>query len=197
VRCAPAVLAAVAGFAGACASGPVVVNSGDTPAHTQQSAPSSPPTPANNLHLANAFDYFAQSGDQRGYYFSTPSGRWRCAIVPHSMAGCQSAGRSGMTISGAPDTVTGPDGNGVVPNAIVVDNAGDAHFARLQQGEFSPVPGPAKVLTFNMVLDAAGFRCNVQQVGVSCLSEATVKGFTFSPDAYTLQYTDVPDNAPP
>ena len=113
------------------------------------------------------------------------------------MAGCQPAGSSGMTVPGAPDTVTGPDGNRVVPNALVVDNAGDAHFTRLQQGEFSLAPNPAKVLPFNRVLDAAGFRCNVQQAGVSCLSETTVKGFTFSPDGYTLEYTDIPDNAPP
>lgn len=195
MRWTPAILAAIAGLTAACAPGPVV-NTGDTAARTQPSASSSPPTPANNLHLANAFDYFVHSGDQQGYYFSTPSGRWRCAILPHSMAGCQSAAGSGMAISGAPVTVTDREGNSVVPNAIVVDNAGDAHFAWLQRDEFSPVPGPAKVLTFNRVLDAAGFRFNVSDAGVSCLNEATVKGFTFSPDGYTPQYTDIPDNAP-
>jgi hypothetical protein len=196
VRYTPAVLAAIAGLTAACTSGPVV-NTGDTAPRTQPNASPSPPTPANNLHLANAFDYFVQSGDRPGYYFSTPSGKWQCAILPHSMAGCQSAAGSGMAIPGAPVTVTGREGNSVVPDAIVVDNAGDAHFAWLQPGEFSPVRGPAKALTFNRVLDAAAFRCNVSEVGVSCLSEATVKGFTFSPDGYTLQYTDVPDNAPP
>jgi hypothetical protein len=31
---------------------------------------------------------------------------------------------------------------------------------------------------------------------VSCQSEASGKGFTFSADGYTPQYTDVPANAP-
>ncbi len=197
MRCTPAILAAVAALTAACSPGPVV-NTGETPPRTGPSGPASgPPTPANNLHLANAFDYFAHSGDQAGYYFTTPSGRWRCAILPHTIAGCQAASSSSLSIPGAPDTVTSPDGKSTAPNAIVVESAGDAHFAWLQQSEFSPVPGPAKVLEFNMVLDAAGFRCNVQEGGVSCLNETTVKGFTLSPDGYTLQYTDVPDNAPP
>jgi hypothetical protein len=57
------------------------------------------------------------------------------------------------------------------------------------------VPGPAKALPFNKILAAAGFRCNVQQASVACLSESTGNGFTFSADGYTLSYTDVP--APP
>ena len=58
-------------------------------------------------------------------------------------------------------------------------------------------PAPAKVLPFNRILAAAGFRCNVQEVtGVSCLSEFSDKGFTFSPDGFTPQYTDVPADAP-
>ncbi|MBV9638723.1 MAG: hypothetical protein JO330_04050 [Mycobacteriaceae bacterium] len=189
-------LGAIAALGAACAPAPIV-NTADTSARTPASASASPPTPPNNLHLANAYDYFADSGDRQGYYFTTPSGRWRCAILPHAMAGCQSAGSSAMTIPGAPDTVTGSDGTNTVPTAIVVDNAGDAHFAWLPPGTLSPVAGPASVLGFNRVLDAAGFRCNVQEAGVSCLREATVKGFTFSPDGYRLQYTDVPDNAPP
>jgi hypothetical protein len=190
-----AILAAVAGLTAGCVPGQVV----NTPDSTRPEPTTStlvPPTPANNLQLANAYDYFGNSGDQAGYYFTTPSGHWRCAIAPHTWAGCQAAGGSGISIPGAPDTVTDPDGNTAAPNAIVVDNGGDAHFARRAQAEFSPVPGPAQVLKFNRVLDAAGFRCNVQDSGVSCLSELTVKGFTFSSDGYTLQYTDVPDNAP-
>jgi len=197
MRCPPAVLVAMAALTAACAPGPVV-NTGDTSARTEPTASTpAPPTPADNLHLANAYDFFASSGDQSGYYFTTPSGRWRCAILPHTQAGCQSASGSAMSVPGAPDSVTTAAGKSSAPNAMVIDNTGDAHFAWLQPSEFSPVPGPAKVLEFNRVLDAAGFRCNVQDAGVSCLSELTVKGFTFSPDGYTLQYNDVPDNAPP
>ena len=46
------------------------------------------------------------------------------------------------------------------------------------------------------ILAAAGFRCNVQESGVSCQSETSGKGFTFSAKGYTPQYTDVPANAP-
>ena len=67
----------------------------------------------------------------------------------------------------------------------------------LQQPEFSLDPGPAKVLPFNRILAVAGFRCNVQEAaGVSCQSEFTGKGFTFSPDGFVPQYTDVPTEAP-
>jgi hypothetical protein len=192
-----AILAACAALTAACS--PIsVVNTGDTSARTGPNASTPPlPTPANNLHLANAYDYFADTTDRGGYYFTTPSGRWRCAIVPHSQAGCQSAGNSSMRIPGGPDTVTDADGDSAVPNAIVVDDVDDAHFASLRAGTFSPAGAPAKILKFNTVLDAAGFRCNVQQsAGVSCASETTGKGFTFSGDGYTPQYTDVPDNAP-
>ncbi|MCW2655432.1 MAG: hypothetical protein QOE41_5035 [Mycobacterium sp.] len=198
VRRTSAVLAAIAAISCACSPGPVV-NTGDSSARSEP-ATSTPSlaTPANNLHLANAYDYFRQSDDLTGYYFTTPSGRWRCAILPHSSAGCRSASGSAIGVSGAPDLVANPDGKSAAPNAIVVDAASDAHFAWVRQAEYSPAPTAAKVLPFNTVLDAAGFRCNVQEsAGVSCASELTAKGFTFSADGYTLQYTDVPDSTPP
>jgi len=58
---------------------------------------------------------------------------------------------------------------------------------------FKPPTGTAKKLPYNMVLAAAGFRCNVQeQVGVSCLSEEDDTGFTFAADKVSWQYTDLP-----
>jgi hypothetical protein len=48
-----------------------------------------------------------------------------------------------------------------------------------------------------LILAAAGFRCNVQEAtGVSCLSEFSDKGFTFSADGFAPQYTDFPMDAP-
>lgn len=191
-----AVLAATVALISACAVRPAV-NTGDMSAPEPSPPPPSLRTPANNSHLVNASDYFADADDHTGYYFRSPSGRWRCAIVPHSKAGCQSSSGSTMSIRGEPDTVTASDGTSAAPNAIVIETTGDAHFAALQQGEFSPASGAAKVLPFNKVLDAAGFRCNVQEsAGVSCASELTAKGFTFSRGEYSLQYTDVPDDAP-
>ena len=58
------------------------------------------------------------------------------------------------------------------------------------------MPGPAKALPFNRILAAAGFRCNVADSGVSCQSDTSGKGFTFSAQGYTPQYTDVPADAP-
>ena len=39
----------------------------------------------------------------------------------------------------------------------------------------------------------ARFRCNIQEeTGVSCLSEQSGDGFTFSADGFVPQYTEVP-----
>ncbi|CAM4318387.1 hypothetical protein MB901379_02618 [Mycobacterium basiliense] len=182
----------------ACGPGPGV-HTGEPPVPTGVTATTSLlPTPTNNLHLANAADYFVESGAHGGYYFASPSGRWRCAIVPHTQAGCQPTRGSTLNIPGAPETVRGADGTVAVPNTIVVGTLGEAHFAVLEKGEFSPGSGAAKALPFVQVLDAAGFRCNFQKsVGVSCVSETTAKGFTFSVDGYTLHYTDVPEDPEP
>lgn len=137
------------------------------------------------------------SGNPSGYYFESPSGRWHCGIVPHSQAGCQSTSGATIGIEGEPDAVADTDGTDSAPNAIVVSKTGEAHFAALADGQFSPDSDSPEVLSFNLVLAAAGFRCNVQEsAGVSCVSESTAKGFTFSRDGYELRYTDVPDNAP-
>ena len=125
--------------------------------------------------------------DITGYYFTTPSGKWRCAILAHTKAGCQSASgwQSSLGVEGEPDST----------NAIVVDRDGDPQFVALEQPEFSLPEGPANTLQFNRILAAAAFRCNVQEAGVSCLSETSGKGFTFSSDGFTPQYTEVPASA--
>jgi hypothetical protein len=57
--------------------------------------------------------------------------------------------------------------------------------------------GSAGVLPFNRTFAVAGFRCNIQEAtGVSCLSEQSGKGFTFSADGFNLQYSEVPLVAP-
>jgi hypothetical protein len=175
-----------------------VVNTSDSPPPATPSATAPPSTPSSNVHLVDAFDYVAHVDDKAGYYFTTPSGKWRCAILPRVRAGCQSASdwQSGLGIPGEPDTVPDAAGQATTPNAIVVETTGEPHFAALDRPEFWLDPGPANVLQFNRILAAAGFRCNVQESGISCLSELSRKGFTFSADGYTLQYSDVPANAP-
>jgi hypothetical protein len=190
-------LAAVAMLAAGC-SGDEAAESGDVPAATHASTAPSSPRPS-NAHLANAFDYVAYPPSGTSYYFTSPSETWACAIIPREKVGCQSATSwpSAMGITGEPDSVPDSAGEMAPPNALLIPREGAAQFVALEQPEFSLDPGPAKVLPFNRILAAAGFRCNVQEAtGVSCLSEFSGKGFTFSPDGLVPQYTDVPAGAP-
>ena len=173
-----------------------IVNTNDARPTTAPSTTTAAPfpDPANNDLLANAFDYAAPGPDgATAYYFTSPSKRWVCAIVPRTDAGCQAATGSTLPVKGAPDTVPGQDGTDTAPNAIEVGRTADPSFAALESPGFSLVPGPAAVLPFGKLLIASGFRCNVQETtGISCASEITGKGFTFSADGFTDQYTDVP-----
>lgn len=180
-------------FAVSACGTPAVVNTGEphTPGPTAEAQPGLPPY-ATNAHLANADEFYATSGDQRAYYFATPSGRWRCAIIPHAQAGCQAAGSTALPITGAPTAVPAADGTQAQPTALVIDRTDDAQFVALEGNPFSLQPGPAATLPFGTVLAVAGFRCNVQEAsGVSCGSESSGKGFTFSADGYQPAYTDV------
>jgi hypothetical protein len=173
-----------------------VVNTGEWETVTATSTSAAPPLPPTNpAHLADAFDFVAYPKGQAAYYFSTPSGRWQCAILPREKAGCEATGGT-LRIAGAPDTVTDAAGEESPPNAMVIEPQGDAQFAALDAAEFSP-PGPATVLPFNRTLIVARFRCNIQETsGVSCLSEESGAGFTFSADGFVPQYTEVPLDAP-
>ena len=189
----PLALVALAG----CSAVRVVNTDEPPPATATPTSPTPVLPPANPMHLADAFDYVAHPNDEAGYYFTTPSGRWRCAIIPRVKAGCQSASQSGLGIAGAPDAVPDATGEQTAPNAIVIEPDGDAHFAALEQPEFALSPGPANVLPFNRTLIAARFRCNVQEAtGISCLSEQSGRGFTFSADGFLPQYSEVPVDAP-
>jgi hypothetical protein len=173
-----------------------VVDTGEPPATPARTDTAPPLPPVNNAHLVDAFDYVSHPGGEAGYYFTTPSGRWHCAILPRVLAGCQSSA-GGLGIAGEPDTVPNAAGEDTTPNAIVIEPDGDAHFAALDEPGLSLIPGPANVLEFNRTLIAARFRCNVQEaVGVSCLSEQSGKGFTFSEEGFTPSYNEVPVDAP-
>jgi hypothetical protein len=127
-----------------------------------------------------------------GYYFTTPSGKWNCAILPHASAGCQSAGGTSVGITGAPTTVQNGDGQDVVPNAVQIGDQGEAAFVRVDPPGFRPPSGKPPTLDFGKTLAVAGFRCNIQESGVSCQNEATREGFTFTPGGFLPQYTPVP-----
>jgi len=176
---------------------PTIVNNDDPrPETTTPSAAAAPP-PLNSTNLVDAFDYGAPVNGFTQYFFTTPSGRWECAIVARVQAGCQAADGADLDVTGAPETVVDAAGQETAPNAIVVGRDGEPAFVALDGTPFVPEPGPANVLQFNQILAAAGFRCNVQEVsGVSCLSERTGKGFTFSSEGFTPAYVEVPLGAP-
>jgi hypothetical protein len=191
--------ATVAMLAIAGCSDTTVINTSEPPAQTATAIPTAAPsTPSSNVHLVDASDYVAHVGEITGYYFTTPSGKWRCAILTRIKAGCQASSgwQSGLGIDGEPDSVPDAAGQETTPNAVAVDRDGDPRFVALEQPEFWLQTGKANVLQFNRILAAAGFRCNVQESGVSCQSETSGKGFTFSAEGYTPQYTDVPADAP-
>ncbi len=168
---------------------PTIVNTGEpwTPAETSVPAPRLPPY-RSNAQLANAADFHAGTG--LAYHFASPSGRWHCVIVPHDWAGCRAVSAARLPITGVPTAVPGPDGP-ATPDTILIDQTSEVRFAVTDGVPESPIP--IATLPFGAVLAVAGFRCNVQEAsGVSCGSEASGKGFTFSADGYTRVYTDVP-----
>jgi hypothetical protein len=175
-------------------SNPIVTTS-DTGQQTAPPLAATTSTRPSNDKLVNAFDFYTRIDDvHSGYYFTSPSGSWRCVIVPRTWAGCQSStgtGRIGVT--GAPQTVTDDNGQSAAPNSIVVRTQGDPQFAAIPADQFKQPSGTTKPLPFNKILAAAGFHCNTQQeIGISCVSEQTGKGFTFSNTGVSWQYTDVP-----
>jgi len=185
------VCALTAALTGGCAS-TVVVDTGESPSRAETTVPP-PPTGRSDPNLVNAHDFYAEADGARGYYFTTPSGKWNCAIVPRTEAGCQTAaGATRLSIPGEPDTVPGPDGAPVAPDAIAVAEAAEPGFTWLDGPGFSLKSGKVLTLDFSKTLAAGGFRCNVQDAGVSCLNEMTQKGFTFSATGYLPQYTPVP-----
>jgi hypothetical protein len=188
-------IALAAAVLAAC-SGPAVVTTDE--ARPSASAPRAAPpqAPLNNSNLANAFYFGAPVDGRTQYFFTTPSGRWECAIVPRVQAGCQAAGGAELSMEGAPDTVADAAGEQTTPNAIVVSRDGEPAFMALDDEPFAPDGATAAVLQFNQILVVAGFRCNVQEAfGISCLSERSGRGFTFSAEDYVPRYTDVPAGA--
>ena len=185
---------------GTACAGPTVIDTDDRVA-SPASPPASPApsTRPSNAHLANAFDFAvpveAEPGVGTAYAFTSPSGRWQCVIVPRTSASCGKATGTSTAIgvTGAPDEVPDADGDLTAPTTILVDRSGDPRFAALPASTIDDPPE----LPFDRILAVAGFRCNVQEAtGISCLSELSGKGFTFSADGFTTVYTDVPADAP-
>lgn len=194
VKCAQVIGAALLVLTG-CA-GPAVVTTDDAagPETTAPPAPATTTARPSNAVLVDASEYAVRvDGQVAGYYFISPSGRWSCAILPRRQVGCQATGGGALPTAGIPESVPDDDGDPATPTAIVVGRSDPASFTAPAEPLFEPASGSAEELAYDRILAAAGFRCNVQeQAGVSCLSEASGEGFTFSADGYTRNYTDVP-----
>jgi hypothetical protein len=197
MRASTVIPAALAAAVLAACTGPAVVTTDEPGAAASGTPTAPPPPPLNTTNLVNAFYFGAPVDGFTQYFFTTPSGRWECAIVPRVQAGCQAAEGAALGIDGAPETVPDAAGEETDPTAIVVGRDGEPAFVALEDAPFTPAEATATVLQFNQVLAVAGFRCNVQEAtGVSCLSERSGRGFTFSAEGYLPQYTEVPAGAP-
>lgn len=144
--------------------------------------------------------FHAVSEGMEGYYFVTPSGKWRCAIVVRlNVAGCQPSDnhQPSIGVAGAPVTVPGPiNGAPVAPNAIRVQRGSDPEFAYRGQAEFWHFPlETTRVLPYGQTLSADQFECNVKESGVSCKDTTTGKGFTFSDADFSWNYTPATGDA--
>ncbi|MGW5515729.1 hypothetical protein [Nocardia africana] len=140
---------------------------------------------------ADARAYFANSGGIDGYYFTTPTGRWHCAIIvggdPH-MAGCQAATHTGagIGVKGAPTVENHYSHKQVPPDTILIERGGEPRFAVLGQAVFRLAPDAAKVLPYNTSLSADGFTCTAREAGVSCGDDVSRKAFTFSTEGFSM-----------
>ncbi|WP_208601168.1 hypothetical protein [Rhodococcoides fascians] len=152
--------------------------------------------PASNLVDPAAFEY--GSGGTNGYYFTTPSGLWRCAVLADSaqsgsdsqMAGCQPKTSIDMPVAGAPQVQRFGAYEMGAPNAILVNATEDARFASLSQALFWRMDDATPVLAYGQTLSVSGFTCNVQESGVSCRSDSSGKGFQFSTGGYRFEYVE-------
>lgn len=166
--------------------------------------PSPPPPPAAALSLVDPAVYAWQEGGLQGFFFTTPSGLWRCAILADStqggsddqMAGCQPSSSMPMNVAGAPSVPDHYSRDATAPNAILVNATEDARFASLSQALFWRYD-TTPVLSYGQTLSTNGFSCNVQESGVSCRSDRSGKGFTFSTFGYQFEYIEAHGAATP
>jgi len=169
---------------------------------TTDALPSPPPAAA--ISLVDPATFAWGEGGLQGFFFTTPSGLWRCAILADSaqggsddqMAGCQPSSSMPMNVAGAPSVPDHYSRNATAPNAILVNATEDARFASLSQALFWRYD-TTPVLSYGQTLSANGFSCNVKESGVSCRSDDSGKGFTFSTGGYQFDYIEARGPATP
>lgn len=157
-------------------------SSGSTRTVTQTQVASTTPTrtPATSTSVAVAADPAAYEV-RGGHYFTSPSGKWSCAILTISdpVAGCH-----GPIPKKAPDAPRG-DGSPAHPNTVLVAKGSPARFQHRGDPAYTPTDGKAKVLPYRETLTVAGMSCSVSKAsGVTCRDN---QGHSFTISASTFQ----------
>lgn len=124
------------------------------------------------------------TGNENGsYYFTSPSGKFECAIVTTTapVAGCH-----GQFPPDAPAVPSAGASGTATPNAIRVTAEKPGEFFNAGDPAFHRFDGPAKALPYGSPLRVQGFTCTVDEhTGVTCETN-TGHGFTVSDAAYTF-----------
>ncbi|MFD4292832.1 hypothetical protein ACFWQG_06385 [Rhodococcus sp. NPDC058532] len=130
---------------------------------------------------AQVADYLGEAGGS--YYFTSPSGKFECAVItaPTPVAGCHGS------LPGTAPRVPAPSGPGTtIPNAIRVVTGEPGEFVSTGDPAFHRFDGPAKALPYGSPLRVQGFTCTVdRRAGVTCES-GSGHGFTVSDVSYDL-----------
>ncbi|QCB52148.1 hypothetical protein E5720_15450 [Rhodococcus sp. PAMC28707] len=150
-----------------------------TPAKSTTSSP--PPT-------ADPSQYESTAGF---FYFTSPSGKFECAIVvtETSIAGCHGEfPRSVPRVAGS-----GAPESSVAPNTVEITAGSPARFLSSGDPRFHRFDGPAKQLPYGLTLAipgsgrSNGLECRVEESsGVTCLDQVG-HGFTVSDKVFELK----------
>lgn len=165
-----------------------------TPAITTTSPPTStsmPPVTTTTASAPPVADASRFEGDPGSFYFTSPSGKFECAVVitDSSVAGCH-----GEFPSTAPRVEgSGAQGSAVPPNTIELTAGSPAKFSSSGDPRFHRFDGTARALPYDEVLSipgsgsSNGLKCTVQEkTGVTCTDQVG-HGFTVSDSAFELK----------
>lgn len=177
-------------------TGSYTASAAETPSAVAPAPPAPPPAPTAD---ASTFWYDGTStrtGPARGYFFQSPSGKWRCAIIDRFYdgigAGCEAVNSRLMPVPGAP-LVPANDlpQNLVPPSSLIMKPNHGPEFIKLGQPYLVRPEDPTPVLGYGLTLTGLGFTCNTQESGISCRNDQSGQGFTFSSKGYRFEYTPV------
>ena len=135
------------------------------------------PSHGSDLFTVDHLDYRGAGGD---YYFTSPTGTWRCGIVT-SYDGDHSAGCHGPFPDTVEVTQDGSPHRGGRPNAVWLIPGRPADFIVAGNPMFQPRGGTTPpVLPYDHALIADGITCSVDEArGVTC-TDGAGHGFTVS-----------------